>query len=48
VGIAEADCVETGELLATRVGSDFTFLHPEVLDLRCGVEGGALKLERFN
>lgn len=45
VAIPEADYVEVGELLATQVGRDFTFVHPEVLDERCRVEASALKLE---
>lgn len=45
VVIPEADYVEVGELLVTRVGRDFTFVHPEVLDERCRVEGSALKLD---
>jgi hypothetical protein len=45
VAIPEADYVEVGELLATRVGRDFTFVHPEALDERCRVEGSAMKLE---
>jgi hypothetical protein len=45
VAIPEADYVEIGELLVTQVGRDFTFLHPEVLDERCRIEGSAMKLE---
>lgn len=45
VVIPEADYVEVGELLATQVARDFTFVHPEVLDERCRVEGSAMKLE---
>jgi hypothetical protein len=44
VNIPEADYVYLGELLATKVCRDFTFLHPEVLDERCSVEGNLIKL----
>lgn len=44
VAIPEADYVEVGELLATQVGRDYTFLHPEVLDERCSVKGKSLML----
>ena len=44
VNIPEADYVYLGELLATKVCRDFTFLHPEVLDERCSVEGNRLRL----
>jgi len=44
VNVPEADYVYLGELLSTKVCRDFTFLHPEVLDERCTVEGDTLKL----
>ena len=44
VNIPEADYIYLGELLATKVCRDFTFLHPEVLDERCTVQGDTLKL----
>jgi hypothetical protein len=44
VAIPEADYVDVGELLATQLGRDYTFLHPEVLDGNCDVEGDTLKL----
>ncbi len=44
VNIPEADYISLGELLATKVCRDFTFLHPEVLDERCTVKGDSLKL----
>jgi hypothetical protein len=44
VNVPEADYVYLGELLATQVGRDFTFLHPEVLDERCSVKGNRLTL----
>ncbi len=44
VAIPEADYVDIGELLATQVGRDYTFLHPEVLDETCRVEGDTLRL----
>lgn len=44
VAIPEADYVEVGELLATQVGRDYTFIHPEVLDERCAIKGKSLML----
>ena len=44
VNIPEADYIYLGELLATRVCRDFTFLHPEVLDERCSVNGDQITL----
>jgi hypothetical protein len=44
VAIPEADYVDVGELLATQLGRDYTFIHPEVLDERCDIEGDTLKL----
>ena len=44
VAIPEADYVDVGELLATPLGRDYTFLHPEVLDDKCDVEGDTLRL----
>jgi hypothetical protein len=44
VTVPEADYVEVGEQLATDIGRDFTFLHPEVLDQKCGIKDGHLLL----
>jgi hypothetical protein len=44
VAVPEADYVEVGELLSTRIGRDFTYLHPEILDAKCAVEGRELVL----
>ena len=44
VAVPEADYVEVGELLTTKLGRDFTFLHPEVLAGRCRVAAGELVL----
>ena len=44
VSVPEADYIHLGELLATKVCRDFTFLHPEVLDERCTIQGDSLKL----
>jgi len=44
VSVPEADYVYLGELLATKVCRDFTFLHPEVLDERCSIQGNRLTL----
>jgi hypothetical protein len=40
----EADYMDVGEMLALGVRRDFTFLHPEVLDAKCSVRGGELRL----
>jgi hypothetical protein len=40
----EADYMAVGELLALKVRRDFTFIHPEVLEERCTVEGATLRL----
>ena len=44
VAVPEADYVDVGEQLATDIGRDYTFLHPEVLDQKCGIEDGHLLL----
>ncbi len=44
VEIPEADYVDVGVMLTDQLGRDFTYLHPEVLDERCVVEGACLKL----
>ena len=41
----EADYMELGERLALGLRHDFTFLHPEVLDDKCQVEGAVLRLK---
>ena len=45
VDIPEADYMQVGEILALSARRDFTFLHPEVLDERCRVNGGRLHLD---
>jgi len=40
----EADYMDVGEMLAVDVRRDYTFLHPEVLDERCSVDGTTLRL----
>ena len=44
VTVPEADYVDVGELLAVNVGRDYTYLHPDVLDERCVIEGDKLVL----
>jgi hypothetical protein len=44
VAVPEADYVDVGEFLATDIGRDYTFLHPEVLDAHCRVDGAHLVL----
>jgi len=45
VAIPEADYVDVGELLATQLGRDYTFIHPEVLDEKCSIQGDTLRLD---
>ncbi len=45
----EADYMDIGEVLALHVRRDFTFIHPDVLDERCTIEGATLRLNnRYN
>ncbi len=44
VDIPEADYMNVGELLSLKVRRDFTFVHPEVLDEKCTVEGAEIHL----
>jgi hypothetical protein len=44
VTVSEADYVTLAELLSTNLGRDFTFIHPDVLNERCHIEGDTLKL----
>jgi hypothetical protein len=43
--LPEADYMAIGEYLALGARRDFTFVHPEVLDERCVVEGGEIRLQ---
>jgi hypothetical protein len=43
--IPEADYVDVGELLITAVGRDYVFIHPEVLDDSCVIEGNELVMQ---
>lgn len=40
----EADYMLVGEMLALGVRRDFTFIHPEILDERCSIEGPTIRL----
>ena len=42
--LAEFDYQEIGELLASDIRKDFTFIHPEVLDDRCSIENRCISL----
>ena len=42
--IPEADYMQVGEALSLGVRRDFTFVHPEVLEERCAVEGATITL----
>jgi hypothetical protein len=42
VTIPEADYVDIGECLASGIGRDFVFLHPETLDERCRLDGDSM------
>jgi hypothetical protein len=44
VAVSEADYVDVGELLAVDLGRDYTFLHPEVLEEKCIIDGDRLIL----
>jgi hypothetical protein len=44
VDVPEADYMEVGEALSLGVRRDFTFVHPEVLEERCSVDGAAITL----
>jgi len=44
VAIPEADYMQVGEMLSTGVRRDFTFVHPEVLEERCAVDGATITL----
>jgi hypothetical protein len=44
VAVPEADYVAVGELLAVDLGRDYTFLHPEVLEEKCVLDGNQLLL----
>jgi len=44
VEVPEADYVEVGELLSAGAGRDYAFIHPDVLDEKCRVEGDELML----
>ena len=45
VDVPEADYMEVGEALSLGVRRDFTFVHPEVLEERCAVDGAAITLK---
>jgi len=45
VEIPEADYMQVGEALSLAVRRDFTFVHPEVLEERCEVDGAAILLK---
>jgi hypothetical protein len=45
VEIPEADYVQISELLTNEVGRDFTYLHPDVLDTKCSLREGLLRLD---
>lgn len=44
VDVPEADYLDVGELLITAAGRDYAFVHPDVLDDRCQVQGRELVL----
>ncbi|MBN2290977.1 MAG: hypothetical protein JXM70_01045, partial [Pirellulales bacterium] len=45
VAIPEADYPDIGELLAESLCRDYTFIHPEVLDEKCSIDGNTLVLK---
>jgi hypothetical protein len=44
VDVPEADYMQVGEALSLGVRRDFTFVHPEVLEERCAVDGATITL----
>ena len=44
VSIPDADYMQIGESLALDVRRDFTFVHPEILDERCSLDGATIRL----
>lgn len=44
VDIPEADYMQVGEILSLEVRRDFTFVHPEVLEECCAVDGATITL----
>ncbi len=44
VEVPEADYMQVGEALSLGVRRDFTFVHPEVLEERCAVDGATITL----
>jgi len=44
VDVPEADYMQLGEALSLGVRRDFTFVHPEVLEERCAVDGATMTL----
>ncbi|MHC4633103.1 MAG: glycosyl hydrolase [Planctomycetota bacterium] len=45
VAVPEADYMDVGELLIAEAGRDYTFIHPEVLDDNCTIDGNELVLQ---
>ena len=45
VAVPEADYMDVGELLIAEAGRDYVFIHPEVLDDDCTIEGNELVLQ---
>lgn len=44
VDIPKTDYIDVANWLTEDAGNDFTFIHPEVLDEKCSISGGKLKL----
>ncbi|MHC4520785.1 MAG: glycosyl hydrolase, partial [Planctomycetota bacterium] len=45
VEVPEADYLDVGDMLINEIGYDYTFIHPDVLDAKCAVEGSELVLK---
>lgn len=45
VTVPEADYMEVGETLSTKIRRDFNFVHPEVLDENCTLKGAEMHLQ---
>lgn len=41
---AEADYLDIGEMLSTEIRRDFTFIHPEILDMKCTIRKDRMQL----
>ena len=45
VAVEGTDYPEVSRILTDELGRDFTYIHPEVLDARCSISGGRIKMD---